>query len=34
MAKIYYDADISLEPLMGKVIAIIGYGNQGACACS
>jgi len=29
MAKIYYDADMSLEPLMGKVIAIIGYGNQG-----
>jgi ketol-acid reductoisomerase len=29
MAKIYYNADVSLEPLKDKTIAIIGYGNQG-----
>jgi len=29
MAKIYYDADMSLEPLQGKTVAIVGYGNQG-----
>jgi len=29
MAKIYYDADVSLEPLKGKTIAVIGYGSQG-----
>lgn len=29
MAKIYYDADMSLQPLEGKTVAIIGYGNQG-----
>lgn len=29
MAKIYYDNDISLEPLLGKKVAIIGYGSQG-----
>jgi ketol-acid reductoisomerase len=28
-AKIYYDADASLEPLRGKTIAVIGYGSQG-----
>jgi ketol-acid reductoisomerase len=28
-AKIYYDADTSLEPLRGKTIAVIGYGSQG-----
>ena len=29
MAKVYYDADASLEPLDGKTIAVVGYGNQG-----
>src|ERR1051326_7497072 len=29
MAKIYYDGDASLEPLAGKTVAIVGYGNQG-----
>ena len=29
MVKIYYDADVNLEPLKNKTIAIIGYGNQG-----
>ncbi|HDI12485.1 MAG TPA: ketol-acid reductoisomerase [Hadesarchaea archaeon] len=29
MAKIYYDKDASLDPIRGKTIAIIGYGNQG-----
>ncbi|MEM2937217.1 MAG: ketol-acid reductoisomerase [Candidatus Bathyarchaeia archaeon] len=29
MAKVYYDADVSLEPLKGKTVAIIGYGSQG-----
>lgn len=28
-AKVYYDADVSLEPLKEKTIAIIGYGSQG-----
>ncbi len=28
-AKIYYDADASLDPLRGKTIAVIGYGSQG-----
>ena len=28
-ATIYYDEDASLEPLLGKTIAIIGYGSQG-----
>ena len=27
--RIYFDADASLEPLAGKTIAILGYGNQG-----
>ena len=27
--KIYTDDDSSLEPLNGKTIAILGYGNQG-----
>lgn len=27
--KIYTDADASLEPLAGKTVAILGYGNQG-----
>ncbi|MCF7802628.1 MAG: ketol-acid reductoisomerase [Candidatus Marinimicrobia bacterium] len=29
MATIYYDKDVSLDPITGKTIAIIGYGNQG-----
>jgi ketol-acid reductoisomerase len=29
MAKIYRDQDASLDPLAGKVIAVIGYGSQG-----
>ena len=29
MATIYYDADVSLEPLQGKVVAVLGYGSQG-----
>ena len=30
MARIYTDRDASLEPLMGKTIAVIGYGIQGS----
>ncbi len=29
MAKVYYDSDVSLEPLKGKTVAVIGYGSQG-----
>jgi ketol-acid reductoisomerase len=29
MARIFYDGDISLDPLDGHVVAVIGYGNQG-----
>jgi len=29
MAKVYYDADASLDPLKKKTIAVIGYGSQG-----
>jgi len=29
MARIYRDQDASLDPLAGKVIAVIGYGSQG-----
>ncbi|MFN3360402.1 MAG: ketol-acid reductoisomerase [Pseudanabaenaceae cyanobacterium] len=29
MTKLYYDADTSLDCLLGKKIAIIGYGSQG-----
>ena len=29
MAKIYYDKDIELEPLLDLPIGVIGYGNQG-----
>jgi ketol-acid reductoisomerase len=29
MTRIFRDADATLEPLVGKTIAIIGYGNQG-----
>jgi ketol-acid reductoisomerase len=28
-ATIYYDKDASLDPLLGKSIAVIGYGSQG-----
>lgn len=28
-ARLFYDKDCSLEPLAGKTIAFIGYGNQG-----
>ncbi|MDH5624295.1 MAG: ketol-acid reductoisomerase [Candidatus Bathyarchaeota archaeon] len=27
--KVYYDADVSLNPLKNKTIAVIGYGSQG-----
>ena len=27
--KIYTDSDASLEPLTGRTLAILGYGNQG-----
>ncbi len=29
MARIYRDRDASLDPLVGKVIGVIGYGSQG-----
>jgi ketol-acid reductoisomerase len=29
MKKVYYDKDVSLEPLKNKTVAIIGYGSQG-----
>ncbi len=29
MAKIYYEADSSLEPIKNKIVGIIGYGSQG-----
>ena len=29
MANIYYDADADLNLVKDKVVAIIGYGNQG-----
>ena len=29
MVKVYYDTDVSLEPLKKKTIAVIGYGSQG-----
>ena len=29
MARIFYDQDIQLDPLRGKTVAVIGYGNQG-----
>ncbi|MGH7805854.1 MAG: ketol-acid reductoisomerase, partial [Candidatus Binatia bacterium] len=29
MPKVYRDADASLEPLRGKTVAVLGYGNQG-----
>ncbi|ADY25536.1 Ketol-acid reductoisomerase [Deinococcus proteolyticus MRP] len=27
-AKMYYDADVSMQPLADKVVAVIGYGSQ------
>jgi len=30
MVKVYYDADVSLDPLKEKTIAVIGYGSQGS----
>jgi ketol-acid reductoisomerase len=29
MRRIFYDQDISLDPLAGQTVAVIGYGNQG-----
>jgi ketol-acid reductoisomerase len=29
MVKVYYDGDVSLEPLKNKTITVIGYGSQG-----
>ncbi|NLC56965.1 MAG: ketol-acid reductoisomerase [Armatimonadetes bacterium] len=29
MAKVYYDADVNLDLLQGKTVAIIGFGSQG-----
>lgn len=29
MVKVFHDEDVSLEPLRGKTLAIIGYGSQG-----
>ena len=29
MAQLYYDKDASLDPILGKKVAIIGYGSQG-----
>ena len=29
MVKVYYDADVRLDPLKEKTIAVIGYGSQG-----
>ena len=29
MVKIYFDEDSSLDPLRGKIMAVIGYGSQG-----
>lgn len=29
MAKVYYDADVNLDSLKGKTVAVIGYGSQG-----
>ncbi|RKQ88562.1 ketol-acid reductoisomerase [Brockia lithotrophica] len=29
MAQMYFDEDLSLEPLVGRTVAILGYGSQG-----
>lgn len=30
MARLWYDKDVSLEPLRGEIVAVIGYGIQGS----
>ncbi|MFQ6095606.1 MAG: ketol-acid reductoisomerase, partial [Candidatus Bathyarchaeia archaeon] len=30
MRKVYFDTDVSLEPLRDKTISVIGYGSQGS----
>src|SRR5712691_13422848 len=34
MAKMWHDDDVSLEPIRGETIAVIGYGIQGAAQAS
>ena len=29
MAQIFYDQDISFDPLDDQMVSVIGYGNQG-----
>lgn len=29
MAAIYYDADVNLEAIAGRTVAVLGYGSQG-----
>ncbi|HEU5322401.1 MAG TPA: NAD(P)-dependent oxidoreductase, partial [Methylomirabilota bacterium] len=29
MARIYYDGDASVEELIGRTVAVLGYGSQG-----
>jgi len=29
MAKVYFDKEVTLEPIEGKTIAVVGYGSQG-----
>ena len=29
MAKVYHDKDIKIQPILKKVVGIIGYGSQG-----
>ncbi|MGC8612623.1 MAG: ketol-acid reductoisomerase, partial [Conexivisphaera sp.] len=29
MSKIYYDNDVSMEPILSRKVAVIGYGSQG-----
>jgi ketol-acid reductoisomerase len=29
MAKVYHDNDIDMQPILGKTVAIVGYGSQG-----
>jgi len=29
MRKVYFDSDVSLDPLNGKIITVVGYGSQG-----
>ncbi|MCA9877260.1 MAG: ketol-acid reductoisomerase, partial [Thermomicrobiales bacterium] len=28
-AKVYYESDAGLDALLGKTVAVIGYGSQG-----